>query len=340
MRLAALPRFPLALLPTPLEEARRLSAALGDTVRVLVKRDDLTGLALGGNKTRKLEYLLGDALAQRATVVLTEGPVQSNHCRQTAAAAARAGLRCVLVLSSAEPDPAVQGNLLLDHLFGATVYVVPDRLARRTMLQGLVTEYEQRGERPYLIPTGGSTPVGAVGYVRAALELATQLVEHGVAASRVYLATSTSGGTHAGLALGAKHLGAPFRVIGVAVEDDAPAIRSRVAQLANETAALLELGTRLVPDEVEVDDRWVGPGYGVPSPETLEAIVLAARTEGLVLDPVYTGKAMAALIGQARSGEIAGGETVVFLHSGGAPALFAQAEQCARAFRMGSTEAR
>lgn len=335
MRLAALPRFPLAQLPTPLEEAPSLSRVLGD-VRVLVKRDDLTGLALGGNKTRKLEYLIGDARARGATVVLTEGPAQSNHCRQTAAAAARAGLRCLLVLNSLEPDPPVQGNLLLDHLFGAEVHLVAERTARRALLERLAHELERRHERPYVIPTGGSTPVGAVAYVRAALELAEQLVERGIQASRVYLATSTSGGTHAGLALGAKLLGSPFHVVGVAVEDDALAIRERVATLASETAALLGLDVRIVPEEIVVDDRWVGPGYGVPSSETLEAILLAARTEGLVLDPVYTGKAMAALVGQVRRGEVTPGETLVFLHTGGTPALFAQADQLATVFRSGS----
>jgi len=328
MRLAALPRFPLAQLPTPLEEVTRLSHAL-DGVRILVKRDDLTGLALGGNKTRKLEYLIGDALAQGASLVLTEGPAQSNHCRQTAAAAARAGLRCVLVLNSPDPAPPLQGNLLLDHLFGAEVHLVRHRDERHAELEHLANLFAARGDRPYVIPTGGSTPVGAAAYVRAALELAAQLVERGVMATRVYLATSTSGGTHAGMVLGASLLGQPFEVIGVAVEDEAEAIRQRVAALAEATAELLGLEGRFPPEAIIVDDRWVGPGYGVPSEETLEAIVLTARTEGLVLDPVYTGKAMAALIGQIRRGEVTPGETVVFLHTGGAPALFAQAERLA-----------
>ncbi len=329
MRLPALPRFPLAQLPTPLEEAPRLSDALGG-VRVLVKRDDLTGLALGGNKTRKLEYLLGDALAAGATVVLTEGPVQSNHCRQTAAAAARAGLRCILVLSSADEHPSPQGNLLLDHLFGAEIHLVRTREERTRLLEQLAWKRAECGERPYVIPTGGSTPIGAAAYVRAALELAQQLIEQQVHPTRLFLASSTSGGTHAGLALGAKLLGDPFRIVGVAVEHDAETIRQRVLMLANETAEILGLAVRLASADVLVDDRWIGPDYGIPDASTIEAMTLAARTEGLVLDPVYTGKALAGLIGHARAGEIEPGETVVFLHTGGAPALFAQAGELAR----------
>jgi len=331
MRLPALPRFPLAQLPTPLEEAPRLSAALG-SVRIVVKRDDLTGLGLGGNKTRKLEYLLGDALAAGATVVLTEGPVQSNHCRQTAAAAARAGLRCILVLSGADEHPPLQGNLLLDHLFGAEVYLVRSRAERAALLGQLARACAERGEHPFVMPTGGSTPVGAAAYVHATLELVNQLLERRLHPSRLYLATSTSGGTHAGLALGARLLGHPFRVVGVAVEPDGGAIHRRVVELANETAALLGFPPQLTADDVTVDDRWVGPDYGVPDARTIEAIMLAARTEGLVLDPVYTGKAMAALIGHVREGMLQPGETVIFLHTGGAPALFAQADSLAPSF--------
>ncbi|MCX7623766.1 MAG: D-cysteine desulfhydrase family protein [Thermomicrobium sp.] len=332
MRLVDLPRFPLATLPTPLDEAPRLGAELGG-IRVLVKRDDLTGLALGGNKTRKLEYLLGDALQRGATTVLTEGPVQSNHCRQTAAAAARAGLRCVLVLSGSELAPPVQGNLLLDYLFGATVQVVRTREERAALLAAEARACAERGERPYVIPTGGSTAVGAAAYVQATLELVQQLVARNARPTALYVATSTSGGTHAGLVLGARLLGDPFRVIGVAVEEDGEAIRRRVAALANETAAVLGLAVRIEDREVVVDDRWVGPGYGSADERTVEAMVLAARTEGLVLDPVYTGKAMAALIGDARTGAFQPGETVVFWHTGGAPAVFAHAERLAPAFR-------
>lgn len=222
MQLMSLPRFPLAWLPTPLEPAQHLSAQLNHRVEIWVKRDDLTGLALGGNKTRKLEYLLGDALAHDATVLLTEGPIQSNHCRLTAAAAARCGLPCHLVLSAFQPARVYQGNLLLDHLLGATLHFVPSPEERKVKLSELASRLSAHGERPYTIPTGGSTPVGIIGYVRAAIELFTQLMEQSLTTSRVYLATSTSGGTQAGLVLGAALLGTPFRIIGIAVESDAP----------------------------------------------------------------------------------------------------------------------
>jgi len=339
MRLSELPRFPLANLPTPLEEAPRLSTALGG-VRVLVKRDDLTGLALGGNKTRKLEFLLGDALARGATVMLTEGPVQSNHCRQTAAAAARAGLQCILVLSSPVDRPPVQGNLLLDALLGAEVHLVRDRAERAARLMQLAQACVERGERPYVVPTGGSTPLGVAAYIHATLELVHQLTERNQRPTHLFVASSTSGGTHAGLALGAKLLGEPFRVVGVAVEHDGEAIRHRVVNLANEAADLFGLPVRLDPEDVTVEDRWIGPDYGVPDAATIEAMLLAARTEGLVLDPVYTGKAMAALVGYARTGALQPGETVVFVHTGGTPAIFAQAGELASAIEVRDARAR
>jgi D-cysteine desulfhydrase family pyridoxal phosphate-dependent enzyme len=325
MRLFALPRWPLAHLPTPLEEARNLSAALGGP-RILVKRDDLTGLALGGNKTRKLEYLIADARRQAATVVITTGAAQSNHCRQTAAAARHAGLRCVLVLNSADAEPPIQGNLLLDYLLGAEVHFVRERSERRPAMERIADELRQRGERPYLIPTGGSTPLGAAAYVAAAFELTQQLIALGTEVSRVYVTTSTSGGTHAGLALGTKLCGQPFDVLGIAIEEDASAVRDVVLPLANATAEFLGVDTRVEASDLHIDDRYVGAGYGIPSPACLEAIRLAAQTEGLLLDPVYTGKTLAGLIDHIRSGEVGRDETVVFVHTGGAPALFAQAE--------------
>ncbi|MBX6340898.1 MAG: pyridoxal-phosphate dependent enzyme, partial [Thermomicrobiaceae bacterium] len=211
MRLASLPRFPLAHLPTPLEEAPNLTAAIGGP-RILVKRDDLTGLALGGNKTRKLEYLIADARRQGATVVITTGAAQSNHCRQTAAAARVAGLRCVLVLNSEQPEPPVQGNLLLDHLLGAEVRLVASREERGPTMERVAEELRERGERPYVIPGGGSNPIGASAYVAAVYELVEQLIQRGERPTRLYVTSSTSGGTHAGLALGARLASAPFQV--------------------------------------------------------------------------------------------------------------------------------
>ncbi len=330
MRLASLPRFPLAHLPTPLEEAPNLAAAIGGP-RILVKRDDLTGLALGGNKTRKLEYLIADARRQGATVVITTGAAQSNHCRQTAAAARVAGMRCVLVLNSEQPEPPVQGNLLLNHLLGAEVRLVASREERGPTMEQVAEELRERGERPYVIPGGGSNPIGASAYVAAVYELVEQLIQRGERPTRLYVTSSTSGGTHAGLALGARLASAPFQVVGIAIEEDAAAIREVVAPLANATAEFLGVDARFEPGDLIVDDRQVGPGYGVPTEACLEAIRLAARTEALLLDPVYTGKTLAGLIDQARRGEIGPDETVVFLHSGGTPALFAEAERLAAA---------
>lgn len=332
MRLASLPRVPLAHLPTPLEPAPNLSAALGGPT-ILVKRDDLTGLALGGNKTRKLEYLVADAKRRGATVLITTGSTQSNHCRQTAAAARVAGMRCVLVLNSVEDRPAEQGNYLLDHLLGAEIRLVRDQSEREPGMAQAADDLRRGGEVPYIIPGGGSNPVGASAYVAAVFEIVHQLEEMGRTATRLYTTSSTSGGTHAGLALGAKLAEAPFEIAGIAIEDDAAAIRQVVVPLANATAAFLETEVRLTAEDLIVDDRFVGPGYAIPTPDGLEAITLAARSEALLLDPVYTGKTMAGMVEHIRSGRIGADETAIFLHSGGTPALFAQAPEIMKAAR-------
>ena len=320
-----LPRFPLAHLPTPLEAAPNLSAALGGP-RVLIKRDDLTGLALGGNKTRKLEYLIADALGQGATVVITAGGTASNHCRQTAAAARIAGLRCVLVHNSREPDPEIQGNYLLNHLFGAEFRFVREESERPAMMEMVAAELRAAGERPYIIPGGGSNPLGATAYVQAVFELVEQLQALGETATHLYATASTSGGTFAGLALGARLARAPFALVGIVIEDDAAATAAVVAPLANATAEFLGVPERVAAEELNLDDRFVGPGYAIPTEGCLEAIILAARTEGLLLEPVYTGKTLAGLIEHARSGRLGKDDTVVFLHTGGAPAVFAYGE--------------
>ena len=324
MRLATLPRYPLTTLPTPLQRARNLEAALGPRCpRVYLKRDDLTGLAFGGNKARKLEYLLANALANEATTLVTEGAAQSNHARMTAAAAAIAGLRSVLVLD-ARHGSEIGGNLLLDHLLGAEVRIVPDKAARTALMASIGDELRATGERPYVIPTGGSVPIGAAGYVAMVTELLEQLATAGEAPSRLYFATGSLG-TQAGLVVGARAFSAPFAVYGVAVEHPVTQLIADGVTLANATAALLGLAghCKFSDSDIAIDGEFIGPAYGVPTEEGLDAIRLLARTEGVFLDPVYSGKAMAALIAHARRDTLDPDEAIVFLHTGGGPSLFA-----------------
>jgi len=332
-RLADVPRTRLAALPTPLDDATRLRAALGGPTRcprILVKRDDLTGLGLGGNKARKLEYLLAHALAEGATALITTGAVQSNHARMTAAAAAMCGLESHLVLTSTGADPADEGNLLLDRLFGAQVYFVPSvdpMLAvghDDAMVAEVASRIRARGGRPYVIPVGGSSAVGALGYVAGTVELAAQLDAIGARPSRLYFG-SGSRGTQAGLTLGAHLAGMPYRLHGVAVSAGEPEKIERARRVAGEAAALLGAGDAVKAVEFFTDQHFIGEGYGLPTAAALDALRLVARTEALVLDPTYTSKAMAALVAHVRAGQIAASETVVFLHTGGSPALFTNA---------------
>src|SRR5215207_2014247 len=322
MQLATLPRYPLATLPTPLQRARNLEKALGPlTPRIYLKRDDLTGLAFGGNKARKLEYLLADALANEATTLVTEGAVQSNHARITAAAAAIGGLRSVLVLDARQGSD-VAGNLLLDHLLGAEIRIVPDKAARTALMASIGDELRACGERPYVIPTGGSVPIGAAGYVNMVAELLAQLAMAGEAPSRLYFPTGSLG-TQAGLVVGAQAFSAPFAIYGVAVEHPVNQLIADGVTLANGTAELLGIGRHFTAADITIDGAFIGADYGVPTEEGTEAIRLLARTEAVFLDPVYSGKAMAALIGHVRAGEVDSNDAVIFLHTGGGPSLFA-----------------
>lgn len=329
--LAARPRIALATLPTPLQEAPRLRAALGGAGRcptILIKRDDLTGLAFGGNKVRKLEFLVADALAQGATRLITAGAVQSNHARMTAAAACVAGLAVTLVLTAPDGAPPVQGNLLLDRLLGAEVQLIPTGSDEAAAMETLAATLRERGERPYVIPIGGSNAIGVFGYVAATLELVGQLVAQGQAPRWLYYANG-SRGTQAGLALGAKLFNASYGVRGVAVSGGDEAKRLRALQIANEAAELLGTTVRVTEADLPNDDGQIGLGYGIATPECLEAIALLARHEAIFLDPVYSAKAMAGLIADIRAGVLDPDEPVVFLHTGGTPALFAHAETLA-----------
>lgn len=320
--LERIPRLPLCQLPTPLQRIERFEAALGPSApRIFIKRDDLTGLAFGGNKARKLEYLCAGARAAGATHLITEGAAQSNHARMTAAAAAALGFGCILVLD-ARNGADLGGNLLLDRLFGANVRIVPDAADRAAAMDAAADDIRRSDGVPYVIPTGGSVPLGAVGYARAANEIADQCRAIGESPVRLYTATGSLG-TQSGLMVGSRAVGAPWQVRGVAVSLPAERFVPGAADLANATAALLGLPADFGPADANVDGDHVGEAYGKRTAGGLEAIRLMAHSEGILLDPVYSGKALAALIADVRAGEIAPDDGVIFLHTGGGPSLFA-----------------
>jgi D-cysteine desulfhydrase family pyridoxal phosphate-dependent enzyme len=287
--------------------------------RIIVKRDDLTGLALGGNKTRKLEYVLADAKAAGAKTLVTVGAAQSNHCRQTAALAAQNGLGCILVLAGNPSEPA-NGNLLLDQLFGAEI-VWTTRELRSRSLQDTFNQAWEAGRRPYLIPLGASNGLGSVGYYDAFNEMKQQIAE-----TRVdwIVVASSSGGTQAGLVLGAHVAGWEGRVLGISIDEPELHLKETVAFLANEAGDRMGIRGRVTPDEVMVNADYLGEGYGIIGEVEKEAIRLFARHEGLLLDPVYTGRAAAGMIDLIRRGFFHAGDTVLFWHTGGQAALFAE----------------
>ncbi len=315
-----LPSLPLAFLPTPLHPLERLSRHLGGP-SLSVKRDDLTGLAFGGNKARKLAYLLADAVAQRAEVLVTRGAVQSNHCRQTAAAAARCGLACVLVLKGeGEPAAAASGNLLLDQLLGAQIRWTEDA-DPEVVLEEVILALQQQGKRVYRIPYGGSNALGASAYAAAAFEL----LEQDTGFDHIVLASS-SGGTQAGLVAGGRWGGFRGQILGVSVDQPQEALRTRIAEIASSIGPLLGRADVFSADEIQVTDRYRGGGYAVLGDLEREAIRLFARMEGILLDPVYTGRAAGAMLDLIASGQIGPDERVLFWHTGGTPALFAYAD--------------
>jgi len=326
MNLETLPRYPLAQLPTPLKSMPALSRELGGPT-LFVKRDDQTGLALGGNKTRKLEFLVGQALALGADTLVTVGAAQSNHCRQTAAAAAKAGLKCELILNGKPPEEP-NGNLLLNELLGATAHWI-ERPQRAAKLRELPEQLRAQGRQPYVIPVGGSNAVGATGYVVAMLELMEQLSATGQRLDHIVFGTS-SGGTQAGIALGARIAGFAGQLHGLSIDKDDPENEEyeiEVAQIANECAAYIGSTVRLSQNDVQVVYGYAGEGYGIVSQLEREAIRLMARREGIILDPVYAGRAFGALLDLIRKGVFKQGEQVLFWHTGGSPALFAYARE-------------
>ncbi|HEX7621445.1 MAG TPA: D-cysteine desulfhydrase family protein [Anaerolineales bacterium] len=314
-----IPRLRFAHLPTPIEPLPRLSEVLSGP-RLLVKRDDQTGLAFGGNKTRKLEFLVAEAQAQGADTLLSAGALQSNHCRQTAAAAAKYGLGCILVLVG-EPPVQASANLLLDQLFGAEIVWV-ENSGRDEVLQDSFEKASARGKKPYLVPYGGSSPTGALGYVFAMEEFVGQKID----ADWIVFASS-SGGTQAGLVLGKRVFGYKGRLLGISIDEPQRILQARVAKLASEASARMGPAINFDPAEVLVNDEYAAPGYGVLTGAERNAISLFAKYEGLLLDPVYTGRAAAGLVDLIRKGFFKPDETVLFWHTGGQPALFAEKYQ-------------
>ena len=318
--LMSLPLVALVRQPTPVEPMDRLRAALGSgSPALFIKRDDLLSFAMGGNKVRKMQAVAADAMAQHADTLITCGGVQSNHARVTAAAGAVLGLRVVLVVNG-EPPASLGGNALLDRIFGADVRYVASRDDRAPMMARLADELRQAGHTPYVIPLGASTPTGALGFARGVVEVAAADVKPDV----IVHATS-SGGTQAGLIAGTALLGLRTRILGISADDPAAALQDTVRSLLGEMAvrvgaARSSLGADL---PIEVDDRFVGEGYGRPTRESTAALELVARTEGIVLDPVYTAKAMAGLISRIHAREFDRDQTVLFWHTGGVPGLFA-----------------
>lgn len=326
MTIARFPKQSLGFFPTPLVAAPRLSALL-DGPQIFIKRDDQSGLALGGNKTRKLEYLLGDALAQGADTLITAGAAQSNHCRQTAAAAARLQLECHLILGGDEPALA-SGNLLLDKIFAANIHWAGEH-RKGEDIPALVAALQGTGKKPYVIPYGGSNVLGAIAFIDALQELTSQLRGLGTSATHIVFASS-SGGTHAGLMVGNALLGTGYHLIGINIdkgEHDAISFDRKILELANDTARHIGTDYHFGPDDLVLNGDYVGDGYGVVGQAENEAMRLAAQSEGILVDPVYTGRAMAGLIDLIRRGSISREDRVVFWHTGGAPAIFAYADR-------------
>jgi D-cysteine desulfhydrase len=312
-----LPHAPLLSGPTPIEDLSRLHAALGATPRLLIKRDDAIPFGFGGNKVRKLALVAARAIADGADTLITCGGVQSNHARATAAAAAKLGLHCILVANGPQPDRAT-GNVLLARLLGAEIHYVDSREERAPAMERLAEHARHAGRRPYIIPLGASTPLGALGFVEAVFELAAQIDPP----DAIVHATS-SGGTQSGLVAGCRALGWSTRVVGISADEPSASLSETIRALLSGMKAIVPELAGIDDAPVEVDDRFVGDGYGIPTPESREAMSLLARTEAIFLDPTYTSKAMAGLVAHLRDGRFDRCRTVVFWHTGGQAGLFA-----------------
>jgi L-cysteate sulfo-lyase len=328
MLLSSFPRVPLAHLPTRLEHLPRLSEHLGGP-EIWVKRDDCTGLATGGNKTRKLEFSMGEALEQGADTIITVGAVQSNHVRQTAAAAAKLGLKCEVLLEHRIARPSElyrnSGNVLLDRILGANLHEYAKCTDFDAEMERLADDIRAAGGTPYIVPGGASNPVGALGYVGCAGELLQQCAEQDLAFDHAVLA-SGSAGTHAGFAVGLRASGSDLSILGVGVNIPQAEQEAKVFELARETAEYIGKPGCVTREDIVADCNYIGPGYGEPTESMNEAVLMLARLEGLLFDPVYSGKALAGMIDYVRNGRFAQGENIVFLHTGGVAGLFAYAD--------------
>ena len=324
MHLSRFPRVALAHLPTPIEHLTRLSEALGGPA-IFVKRDDCTGLATGGNKTRKLEFLMADAQAQGADTVITQGAVQSNHARQTAAAAARLDMHCELLFENriADPDDTYlnSGNVFLDRLYAAKIHHYAGGADMNAAMEQRAEALREQGRSPYVIPGGGSNPIGALGYVNCALELLHQANSQSLRIDHILHATG-SAGTQAGLVTGLQACHAGIPVLGIGVNAPRDVQEQRVYELAATTAELVGAPGCVAREDVVANCDYVGEGYGIPTEGMREALKLLARLEGLLFDPVYSGKALAGMIDLVRRGEFTRGQNLMFLHTGGSAALF------------------
>lgn len=335
MELEKIPRIPIGRLPTPLERVPNLSKAL-NIPHLYMKRDDLIGIGYGGNKIRKLEFLLADAVSKNADTIITTGGVQSNFTRETTACAAKLGLKTVLVLIGEEPD-TYRGNLLLEKLMGADIHFVAAEgldegvLKAGELMESLSHQLEEEGRTCYTLPVGGSTPLGCVGFVNAFLELVSQAADLGISVDYIITATG-SGGTQAGLMVGKELAQSPTEIVGIRVGKMFEPFSRMIADKAAETAQFLGLEKLFDEKEVTAYTDFAGEGYDIPTREANNAIKLVAQTEAIFLDPVYTGKAMAGLIGLVNRGDISKDDTIVFWHTGGDPALFVGEELLGKAF--------
>ena len=328
MQLSKYPRVKLIHSPTPLEYLENLTQHL-DGPNIYIKRDDCTGLAFGGNKSRKLEFLIGDALKNKADVIITAGAVQSNHCRQTAAAATKFGMECIIV---AKPSWSKEynGNLFLDELLGAKLVLLEEdnealdqggKLSMEETIENLMADLKTKGKNPYYIPVGGSNSIGSLGYISMTMELIAQANEMGIEIGSM-VAASGSGGTQTGMILGADVEKSGIQTVGMAISSDATIVIPKLKDLCNQTSDYYELGLSYDEKDIIFNDNYIGEGYGIPSEEMIEAVKLLARKEGIILDPVYSGKAFAGMVDLIKKGYFDKSKAVVFIHTGGTPALF------------------